>query len=127
MVPKVLYRSINIETLKKDMKYIKEKVLKEEYYISKRDKNELFRRKYRFTKKSDYGNILLKLNSSDFSKYDKEEQPDNYGEGIIYVFIKEWCLKNIHGDEENVNLYIKIKIPNEGEHLPVISFHVSEY
>ena len=29
MVPKVLYRSIDFETLKKDMKYIKEKVLKE--------------------------------------------------------------------------------------------------
>ena len=61
MVPKMLYRSIDIETLKKDMKYIKEKVLKEEYYISKRDKNELFRRKYRFTKKSDY--ITSSLNN----------------------------------------------------------------
>ena len=127
MVLKLMYHRINLKTLEKDLEYIKTKISNDEFFISSRAKNEGFKRKYRFVQKSDYKRILMDLNSDDFDKYDKEEHPDIYGNGIIYVFIKECDLMNLHGDKELVKIYIKIKIPDKGNSLPVISFQVSEY
>ena len=120
-------RVIDREKLQVILDYIKNKIIKDEFNISNRIKNNEFRRRYRFKNKSCFKPILLDLTCDDFNKCDVEEQPDLYGEGAIYVFIKGCKLINFTGEEEHQKVYIKIKIPNIEGDLPIISFHVCEY
>ena len=103
------------------------KIKSDKFLISSRSKNELFKRRYSFTKRSHYKNILMTLKKNHLDKIGEEDQPEIYGEGKIFVFIKQCELINIHGEKEDVRLYIKIKIPKDKEVLPIISFHVCEY
>ena len=52
---------INEKSILNIIEEIKRKINEDKYYICLREKNELFKRKYRFTKKSDYKPILLDL------------------------------------------------------------------
>lgn len=121
------YYDSNVELLHEIINSIKEKIRMNEFYISHRTKNEEFRRRYGFTSKKHFKPILLNIEHNELQKIDDEDQPQNYGEGKIYVFIKRCKLSNIYGELEEVNLYIKIKVPNNNSHLPVISFHLCEY
>ena len=120
-------RVIEKEKLQDILDFIKRKINKNEFNISNRYKNQEFRRKYRFIKKSCFKPILMSLTCDDFNKYDVEDQPDLYGDGAIYIFIKECELINFIGEVEHPRVYIKIKIPNIEGDLPIISFHECEY
>lgn len=124
MTIKIAEQAINTHAL---MKQIRKKISKNEYYICSRMKNELFKRKFNFTKKSDFSKILLLLNEQDFLKIENENQSNTYGTGIVCIFLKKYNLYDIHSEKEEVELYIKIKIPNKEMDYPVISFHESEY
>ena len=122
-------RNITRKELQATINQIKEKITKDEFNICPRYKNEEFKRRFRLTKKDDFKPILLNLTCNDFDKCDNEDQPESFGEGIVYVFIKEYRLKNITGMFEYPRIYIKIKIkiPNVEGDLPIISFHECEY
>ena len=61
------------------------------------------------TKKEQFKPILLSLTCNDFNKRDNEDQPELFGEGDVYIFIKKYGLKNILGVLEYPKIYIKIK------------------
>ena len=121
-----LTNGIDQKTLLNNISYINKKIIKNEFEISKRSKNQVFKLKYRFVSKDDYKKILLKLNYNDYVSCSSEDDPQTYGSGIVYVFNKLYPLYDINGDKTDILLYIKIKIPDEDGHLPVISFHESE-
>ena len=54
-----LTNEIDPKTLSNNLSYINNKINKNEFEISKRDKNLKFNLKYRFTSKDDYKKILL--------------------------------------------------------------------
>ena len=117
---------ISEKVILENVLYIRDKVEKDEFYIVHRDKNTAFRRKFKFIKISDYKKVLLNLNVNDYVKSSYEEEPEEHGKGSIHIFLKEDTLYNFHGEKEKVKIYIKIKIPDEEESLPIISFHEDE-
>ena len=127
MVTRMAQRNIKREELQATLNKIKEKITKDEFRICFRLKNEEFKRKFRLTKKDHFKPMLLNLTCNDFDKCDNEEQPELFGEGMVYIFIKEYRLQNITGMFEYPRIYIKIKIPYIEGDLPIISFHECAY
>ena len=66
------------------------------------------------------------INQDDYYGYDSDENQNEYGQAPIIMFIVKTVLINFHGVEEEIEIYIKIKVRREGI-LPVISFHQAEF
>ena len=100
-------------------------IMNNDFEIVKREKNNYFIRRFRLNK-SKIRHILLNLNETDFNKIDEELNSDLYGNGQIIIFLTNKKLTNFHGYDENVKVYIKVKL-NENEIVPLISFHEAEF
>ena len=88
-------------------------------------KNDIFMAEYRINDKEDAKPILSKISVDNFLSYEFDHETDRFGTEKVAKFIVECELINIHGIEENVEVYVKIK--NKEHDMPVISFHISEY
>lgn len=70
--------------------------------------------------------LLLKLEWKDFYQITLENNYKVNGPGIYYIFKKTYQLMNLNGDENDVKLYIKFKMIEGREIVPLISFHEDE-
>ena len=104
---------------------LKNLLLRNDFEVVHREKNRNFMRKFRLNK-SKIRDILLALNQDDYYGYDSDENQNEYGQAPIIMFIVKTVLINFHGVEEEIEIYIKIKVRREGI-LPVISFHQAEF
>ena len=84
-----------------------------------RSKNKLFMEKYGLTKK-DCAQIVLSLHTSNGIAGPEEEERANHPLGTIFKFIKRDQI-----DDQVVEIYIKLKIPDGEEMLEIISCHES--
>lgn len=105
---------------------IQDCVTNNRYIISRyenRQENAEFRDKYNLTSRKDK-RILLDLKVEDFC-YTLQNTNLGYEHEILHVFCPQVMLFNFDGDEELIDIYIKINMINEarGERLVIISFH----
>lgn len=84
-----------------------------------RSKNKQFMEKYGLTRK-DCVRIVLRLHTSNGIAGPEEEERANHPLGTIFKFIKREQI-----DDQMVEIYIKIKIPDGEEMLEIISCHES--
>lgn len=86
-----------------------------------KNKNFVFNYLYSI-KNEDVKNILLSLDSNDFSEIKVSNHPGHFGE-LLYVFtpVRDFIAAN--GDTQRIRLYIKIHIVEDKTIVDVISFH----
>ena len=70
--------------------------------------------------------LLLKLELNDFYQITLENNYELNGPGIYYIFKKNFRLLNLNGVENDIKMYIKFKIIEGKEIIPLISFHEDE-
>lgn len=104
---------------------IKESVEKNDFIIVNRDKNKTFMRRFRLNHTS-IKKILLSLNYLSIDKIDEDINKNEFGGDPIVVLIETCNLVNFHGENEEVRIYIKIKMIKD-KVVPVISFHEAEF
>lgn len=96
-----------------------------DFIISDRSKNKQFMRKFRLNHYA-IKNILLNLEHSSFIRIDNDRSKEEYGEDPIVIFKISKNLVNFHGENEEVKIYIKLKLL-VNKIIPIISFHEAEF
>lgn len=103
---------------------IKEKIANYDFEVIPRDKNNYFKRMYRLNE-TKIREILMSLTRHDYIEQVTDYDRSEHGYDPLVIFEKDVKLTNIHGVDEWVTIYVKIK-DVEGRRVPVISFHKSE-
>lgn len=101
------------------LEYIKD----DNFEIVPREKNFNFINMYNLDKIK-IKNMLLSLKGEDLINEVEDIDYLEYGMEKLIVYKKIYKLINIFGKEENVSVYIKIKLKDSK--LPIISFHLDE-
>lgn len=101
------------------LEYIKD----DNFEIVPREKNFNFINKYNLDKIK-IKNMLLSLKGEDFINEVEDIDYLEYGIEKLIIYKKEYKLISMFGNQENVLVYIKIKLKDTK--LPIISFHLDE-
>ena len=97
------------------------------YYIVNRSdlKNKEFMYKYRITNEKGAQEILKKISINNLMSVEYDDDVIQYGPEEVIIFHINCVMKDFHGDEKEVKVYVKIK--NKKENIPVISLHECKY
>ena len=95
----------------------------DQFIIIPRSKNKYFDNRFKLNI-NDKKNMFLMLDKNDMKYLVKEKDFIRFGNGLLFVFKKNYKLIDLYGRERNECLYIKIK--NNENNLPIISFHLDE-
>ena len=81
--------------------------------------------KYRIINKKGAQEILKKISIDNLINIEYDDDVIQYGTEEVVIFHVDCLLKDFHGNENNVKVYIKIK--NKKYNMPVISLHECEH
>lgn len=104
---------------------LKEKAKEGKFHIIKREKNLDFIRMFRLNKRK-ISELIQKITIDDFCYRTLDREYEKRGPSSLIVIKREYELINYLGINDRICIYIKYKEVENGQSIPIISFHSDE-